>query len=87
MALIETMQPEISLKHARKPYDMAIMHFGENNINVWIDYILFEIKHGDPKKVGDIHRNAVKSLSSSLTNSFIAEYSLIKANPDVINTI
>lgn len=86
MAELELIQPEISLKNARKPHEMAILHFGKSNTNVWIDYILFEMKHGDPKKVGDIHRRAVKTLEPELTDAFISEYSLLKANSDSLDT-
>ncbi|XP_076285803.1 U3 small nucleolar RNA-associated protein 6 homolog isoform X2 [Lasioglossum baleicum] len=86
MAELELMQPEISLKHLRKCYDMSTLQFGKNNTSVWIDYIQFEMKHGDPTKVGDLHRRAVKTLEPGLTDSFISEYSLMKADPDFSNT-
>lgn len=85
MAALELMQPEISLKNARRPHEMSTVQFGKNNTKVWIDYIVFEMKYGDPKKVGEIHRRAVKTLDSALTDSFISEYTLIKANPDILN--
>ncbi|XP_076649775.1 U3 small nucleolar RNA-associated protein 6 homolog isoform X2 [Halictus rubicundus] len=86
MAELELMQPEISLKHLRKCNDMSTLQFGKNDTSVWIDYIKFEMKHGDPTKVGDLHRRAVKTLEPGLTDSFISEYSLMKADPDVANT-
>lgn len=86
MIELELMQPEISLKHTRKCYEMSMLQFGRNNTNVWIDYITFEMKYGDPKKVGELHRRAVKTLEPELTDSFISEYSLIKANPNSLNT-
>lgn len=84
MIELELMQPEISLKHIRKYYEMSTLQFGKNNTNVWINYITFEMKHGDPKKVGELHERAVKTLEPILTDLFISEYSLIKANPDAI---
>ncbi|CAK9829319.1 U3 small nucleolar RNA-associated protein 6 homolog [Anthophora retusa] len=86
MMELELMQPEVSLKHIRKCNEMSTLQFGKNNTGVWIHYITFEMKYGDPKKVGDIHRRAVKTLEPALTDSFISEYSLIKANPILANS-
>ncbi|KOC63457.1 U3 small nucleolar RNA-associated protein 6 like protein [Habropoda laboriosa] len=86
MMELELMQPEVSIKHIRKCNEMSTLQFGKNNTSVWIHYITFEMKHGDPKKVGEIHRRAVKTLEPALTDSFISEYSLIKANPICIDT-
>ncbi|XP_012284127.1 U3 small nucleolar RNA-associated protein 6 homolog [Orussus abietinus] len=84
MENLELMQPEIILKHARKPYEMAILHFGNNNVNVWIDYITFEMKHSDPKNVADLHSRAVKTLDSTLVDTFISKFSLLKTDSDSI---
>nr|XP_003705650.1 PREDICTED: U3 small nucleolar RNA-associated protein 6 homolog [Megachile rotundata] len=86
MIELELMQPNILLKNIRKCYDMSTLQFGRNNTSVWINYITFEMKHGDPKKVGEIHVRAVKTLEPALTDSFITEYSLIKANPNSLLT-
>ena len=86
MIELELMQPEISVKHVRKYNEMSTLQFGKNDTSIWIDYIMFEMKHGDPKKVGELHGRAVKTLEPKLTDSFISEYSLIKAKPDIINT-
>lgn len=86
MIELELMQPNILLKNVRKCYEMSTLQFGRNNTSVWINYITFEMKHGDPKKVGELHVRAVKSLEPALTDSFIAEYSLIKANPSSLLT-
>ncbi|KZC08369.1 PREDICTED: U3 small nucleolar RNA-associated protein 6 homolog [Dufourea novaeangliae] len=85
MTELELMQPELSLKYIRKCQEMSTLQFGKTSTSIWIDYIKFEMKHGDPKKVGDLHRRAVKTLEPGLTDSFISEYSLIKANPDSLN--
>lgn len=87
MAALELMQPEVSLKNARRPHEMATLQFGNSNTDVWIDYIMFELKSGDPKKVGEIHMRAVKTLEPTLTDTFVAEFSLIKTNPDVIEQV
>ena len=79
---IEIMQPVISLKHARRSLEMAIIQFGKNNVAIWMDYITFEMNYGDPRRAGDIYARAVKMLDALLTDKFIAEYSLLKANAD-----
>lgn len=85
MTAFELMQPEISLKHARRTYEMAMLQYGNNDTSVWMDYIMFELKHGDPKQIGDIHARAVKCLKHSLTHSFIADYSLLATKFDSIS--
>ncbi|XP_015119461.1 U3 small nucleolar RNA-associated protein 6 homolog [Diachasma alloeum] len=84
MLELEMIQPKICKQSARKPHELATLHYGKSNTQVWIDFILFEMKHGEPMRVTDIHRRAVKTLQPALTDAFITEYSLIKANPDTI---
>lgn len=79
MAALEYVQPEPSIKHARRPYLAATQFFGANNTSVWIDLIKFEMKHGEPERVGKVYARAVKTLDNSLTNTFMMEYSLIAA--------
>lgn len=85
MAELEIVQPRIILKYARRPHEMATLQFGKDEPKVWIDYIIFEMKYGDPRKVSDIYRRAVKTLEKSLINIFISEFALTKANPDSIS--
>ncbi|XP_015589192.1 U3 small nucleolar RNA-associated protein 6 homolog [Cephus cinctus] len=82
MAAMELMQPEISLKNARRPHEMATLQFGKSHTDVWMDYINFEMNHGDPKRVAEIHRRAVKSLDSSLAEKFVTQFSLLKAKAE-----
>ncbi|XP_012523269.1 U3 small nucleolar RNA-associated protein 6 homolog [Monomorium pharaonis] len=84
MITLELVQPETQPKYVRQPYEMATQQFGTNNTSIWIEYIKYEMKHGDPKRASDIHERAVKTLDRSLTYSFIADYSLIAAKPDSI---
>jgi len=79
MAMYESVQLEISLKHARRVYEMMQKYFGKNDINVWLDTIKFEMKHGEPLKVGELYGRAVQTLNPSLIHSFITDYSLIIA--------
>ncbi|XP_018057708.1 PREDICTED: U3 small nucleolar RNA-associated protein 6 homolog isoform X3 [Atta colombica] len=84
MISLELIQPEIMSKYVRRPYEMAIMHFGTHDTSIWLDYIKYEMQYGEPKKASDIHERAVKTLDSSLTYSFIRDYGLIMAKPDSI---
>lgn len=79
MAALEVMQPEVSLKHARRPHEWSILQFGNSNTSIWMDYVMFEMKHGEPKKIADIYTRAVKTLERNLTHPFITEYSLMTA--------
>ncbi|XP_072753293.1 U3 small nucleolar RNA-associated protein 6 homolog [Anoplolepis gracilipes] len=67
IAMLEYMQLEAnSLKHARRIYEVATRHFGTDKA-IWMDYINFEMKYGDPKKVEEIHKRAVDTLSDDLS--------------------
>lgn len=84
MVALELMQLEIVPKYVRPPYDNAILQFGKDNKSIWIDYIKYEMKYGDPRKTSNIYEQAVKTLNGSLTYSFIEEYGKIMAKPDSI---
>lgn len=86
MASLEIMQPDVSLKHARRPYELAAHQFGNNDKSVWMDYIMFEMKYGDPKKVCDIRARALKNLERNLTYSFIGDYDRITSNSDTMKS-
>ncbi|KYQ52068.1 U3 small nucleolar RNA-associated protein 6 like protein [Trachymyrmex zeteki] len=84
MISLELIQPETIPKYVRRPYEMAIIDFGTHDTSIWLEYIKYEMQHGEPKKVSDIHERAVKTLNPSLTYSFIRDHGLIMAKPDSI---
>ena len=43
-----------------------------------MEFIKFEQKYGDAKKVSDIYACAVNNLDTLLTDSFISEFSMVK---------
>lgn len=86
MIEIEIMQPKISLQHTRNVFELAIMQFGKVKMDLWMDYAIFEMKHGDPVKSSEIYTRAVKTLYAKLADKFISEYTLLKANPESIST-
>ncbi|XP_034936563.1 U3 small nucleolar RNA-associated protein 6 homolog [Chelonus insularis] len=87
MAALELIQPEICKQNARRPHEVAALQFGKNNTEVWIKYIVFEMKYGDPLKVSNIYQRAVKTLNPVDADNFISKYSLIKANPETIESL
>lgn len=86
MADLEVLQPNVCKLNARKPHELSALQFGKSHIEVWLDYILFEMKHGDSMKVSDIHRRAVKTLEPAKTDQFITQYSLLLANSENITS-
>lgn len=46
--------------------------------DVWMEYIKFEQKGGDAKRVSDIYIRAVRNLDPVYTDSFVSEFSLWK---------
>ena len=81
MSELELLQPEISLRNARKPHEMATLQFGKENADTWTDFLTFEMKYGEPLRVANIHDRAVKTLKHTLVDNFLARYSLLKMQP------
>lgn len=86
MADLEVNQSNICKDSARKPYDIATLQYGKTDVEIWLDYIVFEMKHGDPMKVSSIHRRAIKTLESSKIDSFVTQYSLLLADSENITS-
>ena len=85
MIEIEIMQPEIDLKKVRECFEIGILQFGKTNMEIWMDFVIFEMNHGDPIEVYKIYTRAVETLILPLTDKFISEYSLLKPDLDTIN--
>lgn len=77
MIALEYVQPEISIKRMRHLYDMMTQQFGAKNVSIWIDYINFEMKHGDPKKIGEIYKRALNMLDNNLKSIFMNDHNLL----------
>ncbi|XP_044586334.1 U3 small nucleolar RNA-associated protein 6 homolog [Cotesia glomerata] len=82
MSNIELNQPVISRQNARHPYEMAVIQFGKNNVDVWINYIIFEMNHGDVINIANIYQRAVKTLNTVDSDNFISRFTLLKANSE-----
>lgn len=79
MIKLDLLQPEIEAKNVREYYENATRQFGTNNTALWLEYIEFEKKYGDGKKIDNIYQRALRTLDRSLTYTFMADYSLITA--------
>lgn len=79
MAQLEDIQPQLSLKNIRKCHILTTQQFGQTNTDVWMAYVKFEQKHGEPKNVSEIYSRAVKVLKPHLVDIFVSEFSLSKA--------
>ncbi|CAH1398068.1 unnamed protein product [Nezara viridula] len=78
MAKLEDAQPNINVNCARHVYETAVNQYGKSNTDVWLWYIKFEAKFGEPGRVSKIYDVAVKTLNSHLVDAFISEYLLNK---------
>lgn len=63
----------------RSYFEDATSQFGETSTDLWIKYILFELKHpeGKPEQAAVLYQRAVKTLHEQFTDEFIAAYSLL----------
>lgn len=78
MAALESMQTTAVMKQVRKCHENACSQFGKDNADVWMDYVKFEMKRGDPKNISNIYLRAVRHLEPIQADIFIHEFSLVK---------
>ncbi|KAJ1529821.1 hypothetical protein ONE63_006562 [Megalurothrips usitatus] len=78
MAFLESMQTTAVMKQVRKCHENACIQFGKDNADVWMDYVKFEMKRGDPKNISNIYLRAVRQLQPIQADIFIHEFSLVK---------
>lgn len=85
---IETTNLPPRAEMLRSYFEDATAEFGETSVDLWIKYILFELKHpeGRPEQAGILHQRAVKTLHEQLTDEFIAAYSLLDPNKEETDT-
>lgn len=79
MILIEKGQLQPSVKNLRKYYEDGIKEFGMVNIDIWLEYIHFEIEYdgGNPMNYGMLFWKAMKTLKPEFIKDFqtrITEY-------------
>ncbi|XP_026277503.1 U3 small nucleolar RNA-associated protein 6 homolog [Frankliniella occidentalis] len=78
MAALESMQTTAIMKQVRKCHENASSQFGKDNADVWMDYVKFEMKRGEPKNISNIYLRAVRQLEPIQADIFIHEFSLVK---------
>lgn len=61
-----------SLKHS------ALKKTCSSFTDVWMDYVKFEMKRGEPKNISNIYLRAVRQLEPIQADIFIHEFSLVK---------
>lgn len=67
----------LCLNAIRNVHKLACQQFGKDNSDVWVEYIKFELKSGDPRLVSDIYNNAKNTLNENLVSTFAAEFALL----------
>ncbi|KAK8786667.1 hypothetical protein V5799_023552 [Amblyomma americanum] len=76
---IENSSASPDAERLRTYFEHATAEFGETNVDLWMKYVLFELKHpqGKPEQAGVLYHRAVKTLQDDLTDQFISSYSLV----------
>ncbi|GAB6031011.1 U3 snoRNP protein [Chamberlinius hualienensis] len=88
MGFFTTMQdiieatPKPSITRLRKVMRSVQSNYGENNIDVWIESMILEKKYSSTEdtQVARIYRQAIKTLTGSLVDHFMAYYTLQNTN-------
>lgn len=75
---IEKSQEKINEKNIRKCFEMAVQHHGSDNVDLWTDYMKFEMESGKAQAAPLIYRRAVGLLKKELVDQFIKEQTLAK---------
>ncbi|XP_047993663.1 U3 small nucleolar RNA-associated protein 6 homolog [Leguminivora glycinivorella] len=78
MIEIEKSQDNPSAKVIRKYYEYLVHHHGQDNVDVWMDYISFESTLGSAQFSPAIYRRAVATLKKELVDEFIKAQTLAK---------
>ncbi|KAL0276206.1 UNVERIFIED_CONTAM: hypothetical protein PYX00_003820 [Menopon gallinae] len=78
MISLESMQPDMNKKVIRRCHEMACNFAGKDNLDVWIAYLEFELKHGDGDGPFLIYVRAVRNLNADLVDEFISRYNTLK---------
>lgn len=79
---IETTNLPPRAEMLRSYFEDATAEFGDMSVELWIKYVLFELKHpdGKPEQAAILHQRAMKTLQEQFTDDFVAAYSLLDPN-------
>ncbi|XP_055641974.1 U3 small nucleolar RNA-associated protein 6 homolog [Toxorhynchites rutilus septentrionalis] len=80
MAELESIQPQPDISHWRICHENATQYFGTTSVEVWIDYIKFELSNGSPKNMQSLYERAKARLDADLVGEFVTGYELLRVN-------
>lgn len=64
-------QIEPDFKNWRNCLELASLNYGQDNVDVWLDLIKFELKHGQPKNASKIAERAISRLKAEHVDTFL----------------
>jgi hypothetical protein len=83
---MEKLMPKKDKKRIFDAFEDAIIHFGKDHIEIWLDYIDFlystqsDNTNNDQKSISDIYWRAMKQLDGYLIEAFSQKFCLYKIN-------
>ncbi|KAJ0178448.1 hypothetical protein K1T71_006271 [Dendrolimus kikuchii] len=75
---IEKSQEKINVKNIRKCFECAVNHHGSDNVDIWMDYMKFEIENGNAQASPLVYRRAIGMLKKELVDEFIKAQTMAK---------
>ncbi|XP_064620743.1 U3 small nucleolar RNA-associated protein 6 homolog [Lineus longissimus] len=76
--MLERCQDQTDVVRLRQIYEDAISEYGNNNPDLWLDYIKLELTEGDAMNSGKIHWRAMKQLDGRLTEEFVSRHTILQ---------
>lgn len=79
---IEKCASKLDEKRIEKAFEDSLNHFDKENVDLWLSYIEFKynLKSTNTQEISNIYWRALKSLDSSLVESFTQKFCLFKIN-------
>jgi len=72
-----------SVEELRKLYEMALIQFGQQDVDLWLEFMELEERCGQPERVGHLHWQAARLLQSGLVDDFMTRSLLKRVGPGV----
>lgn len=67
-------------KNVESAYDDALLHFGNEIIDLWIEYMCYKQKNKKAQDIASLYWRAMKELNSDLVEAFSQKFCLFKIN-------
>lgn len=84
---LEFYQKYIQMKYLKKndreiqnAFEDALLHFGNESVDLWINYMDFKQKINKTQDISDLYWRAMKQLNSNLSEEFTQKFCLFKTN-------